>query len=278
MVIGIDIGGTKTLAAISSSGDTIETSAKIPTPKNQNEIPKAIFELISQLSGNEKPEAITIASPGPLDSKAGIIIDPPNLPWKNFEIIAELKKHFTDIPISLIHDTDAATWSEAKIGAGRGQQSVLYLTISTGVGMGLVTNGQLYHGKRDTEAGHIVIDQDGPICSCGERGHLEALISGVAIKKKYGKYAYEIDDPKIWNEIARNIALGLHNLITTLSPGMVILGGGVSVHWDKFHHFMMEHLKSLETLNPLPEIVLAKNIETATVLGALLLAKDLATN
>ncbi|HUC87109.1 MAG TPA: ROK family protein [Candidatus Saccharimonadales bacterium] len=273
MYIGVDIGGSKILVAASEGGPKILHSQKIKTPKDGNQGVAEIIHLIEQVAAKAPVRSIAIAAPGPFDRKAGVYGSVvANLPgWANTKLTKPLQNHF-NLPVSLHQDVEAAGIAEATIGAGRDQPYVLYVTISTGIGASLVVNGETYHGTHNLEAGHIIIDPDGPVCGCGGRGHFEALVSGPAIKKRYGKYGYEITDPAVWDEIAGTMALGFHSFIAAYSPSIVVVGGGVGVHYDQFHDFLVAHLQRLNPLYPLPPIVVAKHTETAVAYGALIFA------
>lgn len=276
MYIGVDIGGSKILVVAGNRRHEIIRSQKIPTPKDGDQGIIEIIHLIEQVAAGEKIVAIAIASAGPLDLKQGAIRESsPNMHgWRGTELIKHIRNHFK-VPISLNYDTEAAGIAEATIGAGTGQPYVLYVTISTGIGASLVVHDHLYQGVTGIEAGHIIIDPDGPICGCGGRGHFEAMCSGKAIKKRYGLFGYQIKDPKVWDEIAGTMALGFYSLIVSYSPSIVVIGGGVGVHYAKFHRFLMQHLEALKPVQPIPPIVQAKYIETAVAYGALILATKL---
>lgn len=273
MYIGVDIGGSKILVVGGNDRHEILRQRKIQTPEDGHQGVIEIIHLIEEVAAGDEIASIMVASAGPLDLKRGAIRDSsPNMHgWRGTKLVEPIKNHFKR-PVELVVDTAAAAVTEATIGAAKDEPFVLYVTISTGVGAALVAGGELYQGVTGIEAGHIIIDPDGPICGCGGRGHFEAMVSGKAIKKRYGLYGYEIHDPKIWDEIAATMALGFHSLIVSYSPSVVVIGGGVGVHYKKFHSFLMKHLKELHPLYPLPEIRQAKYIETAVAYGALILA------
>lgn len=273
MYIGVDIGGSKILVVAGDDKHQIKRQHKIKTPEDGHQGVIEIIHLIEEVAAGEPIDGIMIASAGPLDLKRGCIRESsPNMKgWRGTKLVEPIKNHFGR-PTELVQDTAAAAVAEATIGAAKGEEFVLYVTISTGVGAALVSAGELYQGVTGIEAGHIIIDPDGPLCGCGGRGHFEAMCSGKAIKKKYGLYGYEITDPKIWDEIAATMALGFHSLIVSYSPSAVVIGGGVGVHYAKFHDFLIKHLEQLHPLYPLPPILPAKYTETAVAYGALILA------
>ncbi len=275
MYIGIDIGGTKILAVSSADGTKLDGSEKAETPSDPATAIKTIIELTESLAKKSQITSIGIVAPGPFNP-ARTAIHAYNLGWHNEPLSPPIHDYFK-VPVTLEHDTNGAALTEATYGAGNGYNPVLYVTISTGIGTGLVIDGKIYRGANDTEGGHIIIDPKGPLCTCGVSGHFEAIVSGPAIKRRYGKPAYAITDPKIWDEIANNMAQGLSNLSNTLSPAIIVLGGGVSTHYDRFIEPLTKYMKKYSTIYESPPIVLAKHAEEAAAYGALILAHRLAS-
>lgn len=272
MYVGIDIGGTKILAASSPTGRSMTKSQKIATPENPKVAIDAIVDLVHNVSGGKPVASIGVSSPGPLDLARGIITTPPNLPWRNIEIKRILEKRL-HASVTVQHDCACAGLAEALLGSGIGYHKVLYVTISTGIGTGLIIGGQIYHGKQNIEGGHITVIKDGPECSCGALGHFEAIASGHAIKREFGKNAYEIKDAATWDKIAQNMAVGLSSLTAALGPDIIVLGGGVSVHHAHFKRPLDKYMHQYFRYG-IPPVKIAKYIETAPVMGALLLASQ----
>lgn len=274
MIAGIDIGGTKILVAVANRNMGIGASQKFPTPPNSTGGIRHITEALATLAGRHEIDAIGISAAGPLDLARGTITHPGNYAWRNVAIVRELHKAF-QVPIVLENDANAAAFAETHLGAGWGSKTLLYVTISTGIGTGLVVDGHIYHGRYDTEGGHITIDPEGPPCSCSGRGHFEAIASGRAIERDFGTIAANIHNRADWSEIGRRIALGLSSLIAAYSPDRVVLGGGVGgVHFNNFRAPLMRHLNTMSPLYPLPEIVKAAHAETAPIVGSFLLARS----
>ena len=264
-VIGVDLGGTKISTAISTIEGNILANVVLPTKAEEGEaavlgrIVQSIDEVIvgSSTSIDER-EAIGIGSPGPLDAKKGIIITTPNLPFKNYNLVQPLKEKY-NIPVYLDNDANAAAIGEYMFGAGKGKNSIVYFTVSTGVGGGAVLDGKVYRGHTSNalEIGHTTVDPNGPRCNCGNLGCLEAMSSGTAIAKK-GKEAvstnvetslkkhdtvtsYEVfKEAEAGDEVAKDIidnaltylGIGVANAIATFDPEMIIIGGGVSKAGD----------------------------------------------
>jgi glucokinase len=274
MYAGVDIGGSKILVGMADSKLKILRSQKVATPESSAFGLHEIKRLISELSDGRRLSAIGVAAPGPIDFKRGRLLNPPNMGWRNVTIVEQLARAFR-IPVVLEHDSNAGALAETTIGAAKLSKAVLYVTISTGVGTGLIINRQIYRGAYDSEGGHIITNPSGHICSCGGRGHFEAEVSGRAIKRRFGRFAFEITDRPTWDQIAHDIALGLATLSAVMSPEVIVLGGGVSVHWKRFRAPLKKHFTKLACpMYPPPKIVVAKHIETAALYGALILAKQ----
>lgn len=192
-LIGIDIGGTKCaviLGSLSEKGE-IEIldkkgylTAGYPTPDLMlPQFGEGISDLIKAHRLSDKEiSAIGISCGGPLDSKKGIILSPPNLPgWDNVHIVEILEKRFK-IPVSIQNDANACALAEWKFGAGRGTENMIFLTFGTGMGAGLILDGKLYSGTNDNagEVGHIRLDDFGPV-GYGKAGSFEGFCSGGGI-------------------------------------------------------------------------------------------------
>ncbi|HET9785176.1 MAG TPA: ROK family protein [Terriglobales bacterium] len=214
------------------------------------------------------PAAIGISSPGPLDPRRGIVLNPPNLPcWRNFPLARAVEKSHR-LPTRVDNDANAAALAEARWGAGRGYAAVLYATLGTGIGTGLILDGKIYHGRTGAavEGGHISLDARGARCGCGQRGCIEALAAGpavarraqaavrrdpkagaallrlaqgnrAAIRAETVAAAWRAGDPlatTILEESAALLARWLGAMVTVLEPEVIIFGGGMGrlmAHW-----------------------------------------------
>lgn len=273
MNIGVDIGGSKILVATGDNKGAITRRAKVITPVTAETGLLAIATLIDEVCGDAKPTAIAVVAPGPLDITHGLMLPSPNLQWGEVAICQQLQKRY-DCPVTLENDANAAALAEATLGAAQKQPVALYVTLSTGIGTGLVINGKIYHGAHDIEGGHMIIptiDAD----ASHHRSEFEQASSGPATIRRFGKPGYEITDKTVWDIYSRDLSVGLFNLMTIISPSVVVLGGGLSVHYPKFHDQLLQHLKELPEYYPLPPIVQAKLVEEAPITGALLLANRL---
>ncbi len=185
--IGVDVGGTKIAAARVEPDGSLSRRFRADTRADEGPdgVIERICQGIEQVMGEEKVEGIGIACPGPLDARTGVVLSPPNLPgWDRIPLKDRLEERF-GVPVRVENDANAAAWGEYLLGAGRGADPMVYITVSTGIGGGIVLDGRLYRGA-DTfagEIGHTIVDPGGAPCSCGRRGCLEALASGTAIAR-----------------------------------------------------------------------------------------------
>ena len=190
LFIGVDLGGTKIYTALADESGNILKEIIKPTEasKGYEQIVEKIKDSIRYVSKDLKDEkvvSIGIGSPGPLDIKNGLIVDPPNLPFNNFNIVKALEDEFK-LPVFLDNDANAATLAEYKFGVGVGTTNMIFITASTGVGAGVVLNKSIYRGSTSNalELGHTTVHYSGNRCGCGNRGCVESMSSGTAIKKQ----------------------------------------------------------------------------------------------
>lgn len=262
VIVGVDIGGTKMMAAVYDRGfNKIGVSRKRSKDKKSGESEGRALTVIQealQNAGNPVLKGIGVGAPGPLDPHTGVIIDTPNLGWKNYPIADILGRAFK-VPVVLDNDVNVGTYGEWRSTELCTCRHVLGIFPGTGIGGGIIINGKLLHGFSGAagEIGHMTIMPDGPYCGCGKRGCLEAFASRIAIAKEVAALAARDDAPFILekcgvnlNEIrsgvlARAIEAGetkvesvvrqaayvlgmaVGNLINILSPEAVVLGGGL---------------------------------------------------
>lgn len=264
MYLGIDIGGTKTLVACLDNQGVIKESHKFPTPHVYTQFLKELAVNVANFS-TSKFIACGVAAPGSIDRTHGIAKDFGNLPWHDVPLQADVQ-NMLSVPVVLDNDANLAGLSEAiRIPQ---YDCVLYVTISTGIGTGIITHRTIDPEFADSEGGHIILEHKGKLTTW------ESFASGQAIVKRFGKRADQIDDPKIWKVIVRDIALGLYDLIAFIQPDAVILGGGVLSNFDKFDDLLLKELRHYQTpLTPIPPIMKAQQPEEAVVYGCYELAK-----
>ena len=196
LVIGVDIGGTKVAAGLVDPSGEILCHNRNPMVSTggaasglasvTQAIETASAQAMTAAGTHSLIRGIGICSPGPVDPKAGIIINPPNLPcWRNYPLAAEIAQIYR-VRVKVDNDANAAGLAESLWGAGRGYHYVFYVTIGTGIGTALLIDGRIYHGRTGAaaEGGHMTIDYKGPRCGCGKPGCIEVLASGPAIARR----------------------------------------------------------------------------------------------
>ncbi len=265
MYLGIDIGGTKTLVARLDSHGVIKESQKFPTPRRYPDLLKEIAVTIANLSTKEFVAA-GVAAPGFVDRDRGTVHAFGNLAWHDVPIKRDLRK-MLGCPVVVENDANLAGLSEAML--IKQYDCVLYVTISTGIGTGVIANQQINPDFADSEGGQIMLEHKGKL----ERW--EDFASGQAIVQRFGKRASEITDAKTWHIIAQDIALGLYDLIAFIQPDAVVLGGGVLTYFDRFSDQLNTALKQFEMpITPIPPILQAQRPNEAVVYGCYDLAKS----
>jgi glucokinase len=240
-VVGVDVGGTKIAAGLVNGAAQLLDSTWRPTLAGEP-LETSLEQLYEAIQGCLAPNvtAIGICAPGPLNPKTGVVLNPPNLPyWRNLPLARLVEERF-GVPCRVENDANAAGLAETLFGAARGYDSVLYVTLSTGIGTGIILNGKIYHGKNGAaaEGGHVTIDYRSPfVCNCGVPGCIEALASGTAIASRTGVSAERLGtaigagDPSallILDETADMLSAWLGSLISLLDPQIIVIGGGVA--------------------------------------------------
>lgn len=250
--IGIDIGGTKIAIGLVNSQGTIAAQATLPTDLSIDpdemisRVATAAIQLLNEHDiSNSSIAGIGVGAPGPLNTKTGVIVEPPNLrSWWSFPIIESLQRYF-DFPIFFENDATAAALAEKWVGAAQNLEDFIFMTISTGIGAGIFSHGKLLTGSTGNagDIGHIVIDPSAGHCNCGQDGCFEYIASGTAIARQAtqllsrqatSKEAFELAEnghvemKRLIDQVFRYIAIGCVTLINTFDPEKVIIGGGVS--------------------------------------------------
>lgn len=260
-----DIGGTKTLlASFSDAGELID-SVRFATSQDYDEFLQELAFQTLKL-GKHDYRAASMAFPGTIDREEGVGKWFGNLPWKNVKLQADIERLF-ECPVIIENDAKAGGLSEAKIFSDFNR--VLYVAIGTGIGVSLIIDGVISTAIGDSGGHDLLLEYD------GKTQAWEGFASGKAIVKQFGKEAREIKDVASWKKIARNIALGLRDLVAMTEPEAVIIGGGVGVHFSKFGKLLEEELKQYKTpMTNMPVLLKAKNPDEAVLYGAYLLAKE----
>ncbi len=246
----LEAGGTKMVVAVINEEGKVLERASFPT-----ETPEKTMPVLIDWFKARKPDALGIGTFGPADlnkesATYGYITSTPKLAWRNYNILGAFKEAL-NIPIGFDTDVNAAALGEASFGCMKGLSDGIYITIGTGVGVGVLTNGKLLHGMLHPEAGHILLSvnpKDHFEGNCPyHKTCFEGLAAGPAIEKRYGKSAKELKDvPEVWELEAEYIAKALVNYILILSPKRIVLGGGV-MHQEQI--FPLVRKKTLELLS-----------------------------
>ncbi len=314
-LLGLDLGGTKVSAAVLDGENKIISRARAKTRAWRDD--EKVFQTIVstgrraiERAGIEAAqiEAVGIGSPGPLDPRAGLVIESSNLGFRNFPLGPRLAEEFRR-PATIDNDVNAGMWGEFKMGAARGASNALGLFWGTGIGGGLIVNGTLYHGssKNAGEIGHMIVQADGPRCGCGRRGCLEAMASRSAMTRDLRKAlrrgkktsiakliegksesvpsnalrrAYQAKDElavKTVDRAARYIGYGLGSLVNVLGPQVVVLGGGMI---EAFGQSLIDRIDKVARKTAfefaIKDVVMVKAAlgDDAGMIGAALLARE----
>jgi glucokinase len=302
-IVAVDIGGTQIRAALFSANSTEPLKHKrIPTHVPGGDPFERLVMAIASVLPEDGVEAISVAAPGPLDPQTGIVISTPNIPgWVEYPLVDKLVERF-HVPTYLGNDANLAALGEWRYGAGQGYHDVLYITISTGIGGGVISHDQLLLGARGlaAELGHITVLSDGPLCSCGQRGHLEAIASGPSIAAYVNEQlaagrkstlqpgsltGREVAEAaQNGDELAREafirageyLGQALADFLHMFDPSIVILGGGVSQSGSLFIETLQDstrrHVMDQNFLKGLV-ITTAKLGDNAGLIGALVQAQ-----
>ena len=310
-IAAIDIGGTKIALGLSELEGRPLPFRRFPTrvARGPREIVEQALDELQKMAEEHgaRVVAVGVGCGGPLDRGRGVILSPANLPgWDEFPIVSLIRERM-DVPVELDNDANAAALAEYEYGAGRGAESMVYLTISTGIGGGIILGGRLIHGVGDAagEVGHMIVQPNGVPCGCGSRGCLETICSGTSIARRARERlaggtrdsalleeggpdeitalavaeAARGGDPmavEVWDETVEYLALGVGNVIAAFAPGAVILGGGVSTAGDQLLVPLRRRIQESVKIAPVEKV----RIEQAAlggdsgVYGALILGRQ----
>lgn len=316
--IGVDLGGTNVRAGVVTEGGELLHWKEVPiqAARGPEAGVKKITTLVEDVTAglDQRILALGIGSTGPLDREHGFIQNPYTLPgWENVDIVSPLQERF-QVPAALENDADAAALGEAWVGAGSGVSSMVMITIGTGVGYSLITNGTIHRGVggEHPEGGHIPIAPDGPECYCGARGCLESLAAGPAIASFARKIAGETPDSflgnlaaglpdglddiearhvfegartgdpaclKLVDQTAFHIARGLITILMMILPDVIVFTGGVVQSFDLLEPRIRQELDAVNVIIPAADVKLVKSsLDQAGLLGAARAAQLLERN
>ena len=266
MYIGVDIGGTKTLVAVIGHDGVIRETKKFPTPKEYDHFLLELKHTAHHLEHKDF-KAGAVAVPGKIDRKHGVALDLGNLPWHHEHVQRDVERIF-HCPMAIDNDANLAGLSEAML--HKKAQSVLYVTVSTGIGTGAIFEQRISPALEDMEGGRIMLPFKGKLVMW------EKFASGRAIYEHFNKKAMDITSDADWKYICRNLALGFFENIAIVQPDLIIIGGSVGTYFERYEHILQAELKKFETpLTPIPKIIKAKRPEEAVVYGCYDLARQI---
>jgi glucokinase len=313
LIVAIDIGGTKIAGGlVSQKGHLIGETLTVPTRAAEGmrtsfgQVLRVIERLIRRAGGKDGLRGIGLCAPGPVNPWNGLVLNPPNLPgWINLPLAKKIEDRF-GVPAKVENDANAAGLAEAIFGAGVGYRHVFYVTVSTGIGTGIILNRKVYHGKNGVagEGGHVSIDYRSPYrCGCGTLGCIEALAAGpgmarrarVFLEQDHGAASLLRDmcgghlsriSPRMIEEARANgdpvakaivdesgfyLGVWLAGMITVLDPEAIVIGGGVSLIgkplFDKIRETIPKYTINRQFATKTP-ILPAKLQRNVGVLGA----------
>jgi predicted NBD/HSP70 family sugar kinase len=265
MYLGIDIGGTKTLVASLTNEGLISGTFKFPTPEKYSNFLLELRHGLQNLKTNDY-KAIGVGAPGKINRQEGVYLRSPNLSWKNKDLHTDIIR-ILHAPVVVENDAKLAALSEAMLVKEK-YNRVLYVTISTGIGAGVVINQTLDPDFLEIESGQAVFEHH------GRMKRWEEFASGKAIVKEFGKRAVDINDQKTWKTIVRYWGPGFSNMIANIQPEIIIIGGSVGAHFVKYKDLLRAEIKKYETpLTPAPKIIGAQRPEEAVIYGCYELAR-----
>ena len=311
LIAAVDIGATKTLIAVvplTANGDVPEPVAgwrvrRLVTNRDPDRHVAAIATAVGDLAAGARVAAIGVAAPGPLDPTRGVIVNSPNLGWKDHPFGPALAA-LVGAPVGLEDDANAGALGEALLGAGLGRDPVVYLTLSTGVGAGVVVGGRVVRGAHQAagEVGHLAVDPAGPRCGCGGRGHVEAFVGGAGLARRAeaawpagtladGSAApleaaailrlARAGDPiamRLANDAAEALARAIAALSAVLDPGAIVIGGSLGLGQRALVRRAAKYARRLviAEAGASPQVVPASHGKRSPLAGAAVLAASLA--
>ncbi|HYO92279.1 MAG TPA: ROK family protein [Pyrinomonadaceae bacterium] len=310
-VAGIDIGGTKIAIALETVQGERISSRQFSTrvADGPQLILNHLASVIRQMCAASDAGllAVGIGCPGSVDKERGLVLSPINLPgWHEFPLVQSIEDGLC-VPVLIENDAKLAALGEYAHGAGRGFSDIVFLTISTGIGGGIIVNGEIIQRLGAGEVGHMTVAPDGPLCGCGCRGCLDALCSGTAIARRaralmakgeasiISEMVNHADDitaqivaaaaqsgdelaRRVWDEMIYFLSLGIGNVITILAPEAVIIGGGVAASGEQLFGPLRPLVERRAKMIPVESVQLLQGAlgGESGVYGALAIARQVA--
>ncbi|HET8896322.1 MAG TPA: ROK family glucokinase [Protaetiibacter sp.] len=307
--IGIDIGGTKIAGGRVTEDGTIVRQERRPTPAGDGEaIIEAVVQIVESLRADGEVAGVGVAAPGFIDAAQSTVYYTPNIPWRSEPLRADLSAQLPGLDITIDNDANAAGWAEFRFGAGRGRRDMTLLTVGTGVGGAIVTDGRLFRGGfgAGAEIGHMRVVPGGLPCGCGQRGCIEQYGSGRALLRYAneiadqrgigqalatartehgeldGHHVYELivaQDPGALfalRELGGWLGQAAASLSAVLDPELFVFGGGVAAAGDlllePIREAYLAHLPA-RGFHPEPDFATAELVNDAGIVGAADLAR-----
>lgn len=261
MLVTIDTGGTKTLISSFGRDGKMGESIKFPTPGEPAEYSKIVKQVVRERYGDKKVDAIVMAFPSAINK--GVALWAPNIGkgWVKVPVYDLLKDMLPGVPVLIENDVNLAGLGEARA-MRKVPESAMYISVSTGIGIGIIEDSHIDKAMRKSEAGHMAIEYNGRVQK------YEEFASGRAIVKVYKKFAREITSKRVWRQIADRISRGLLVLTPIIQPDVIIFGGSVGTYYERYGEYLEETLKKHLPENiPAPKLVQAKHPEEAVVYG-----------
>lgn len=266
MIVAIDTGGTKTLVASFTRDGSRGKTIRFPTPPDADEYTALLRTTLEENFGGESVEAICLALPGLI--KDNTVLWFGNLAWKNFDAGKALEGILGGAPLVVENDANLAGLAESRTLEPLPRSS-LYVTVSTGIGAGLTTDGHIDRTLGRIEAGHSILEFEGKLQKW------ESFASGKAIYTTYGVFARDITSEETWQEIAERISRGFVVLIPIIQPDIIIIGGSIGTYFPRYGEKLNQLLQErLPAYIPCPPIVQAKHPEEAVIYGCYYHALD----
>ena len=310
LAVGVDIGGTKVAAGVVDTAGRVIAHARRLTPsRDPRAVEATIADVVRELRSRHEVVAVGIGAAGFVDADRARVLFAPHLAWRN-EPLRDAVSQTLGVPVVVENDANAAAWAEWRFGAGRGEPRLVCVTLGTGIGGGIVTDGAVQRGRHGMsgEFGHMVVVPDGHRCECGNRGCLEQYASGNVLGREARELARsgspvtvplvervggDIDalvgpliteaardgDPcaiELFEDVGRWLGIGLANLAAALDPGLFVIGGGVSDAGELLLRPARESFRRTLTgrgFRPEPPIVVAALGPEAGLVGAADLAR-----
>lgn len=266
MYVGIDVGGTKTLVAAIDKHGVIKEKKRFPTPQKYEDFLATLKEVLASFDDQDFTAGALAIPAVEIDRKLGIGITFGNLPWKNVAIQRDVEK-LCNCLLTIENDAKLGGLSEAMLLKGK-YSKVLYITVSTGIGIALIVDGVIDTNVGDGGGRTVLLEHN------GKSVPWESFASGRAIVERYGKRAVDINDKATWKAITRDLAQGLIELIAITEPDVIVIGGSVGTYYDRYGSLLEEALDRYHLpLFTIPPIVGAQRPEDAVVYGCYDLAR-----